>query len=818
MKETITVNKNRARNDFDFDLQPLRLQPAVQNRLYGPVSAQATPLTNQAEQLKELLIGGSELAKGYGKMQKQIGVDKAGTIAGEDAEEELKRLKAEEPETWLNVIRQKAYSSSLIEKHIRTQMVPNVVRDMGQSANASLYKTKGEFDTAVAGQLTEAWNGFVGSVGEDIANTTEGQTLWTTITDGLKVQAEAAYYESQDAVTLGNKTESLEHRASSMLSPTDAEGNQREVGYEWVSEFTKTGVTELMDENNLSRPEASSVMREIMARKMEKQLVEGKNLSVVDLHDAMMNTVSEDGVRIYDDAGTSSLSIAKHVAAARKAIEDDEDVAEEISAQDKNIFNGLYTLATSKFAYGGLYQNATPQGRQLMLATIQAADPTYTIEKLDAAMGFPLEEGDAGGGLTEFTGILEDIVINGSDKGSALISSTANSRNAATLTASQLKGPPTAVRDLEQRKQWEKAYRTQRKNDPDLTLKGFLTEHNKLPWPELELLDTKMAGVNQLTTSTTYGAIETRMKTASDGIYSTMEENQNLGIVTPKAMTAMVASMSERIKETLEEEVVAGDLLGDDFEKRSEELQAAALRNLGLILNETSGSDLSFETRDVPDAGIAGMEMTKDYFEGVDRMPSKLFSWDSAFAQFRNRYSENPEMVGAYSTNNSKTKTVKKERDGPRGFGFIPLYDSFAEAWTDKEIAVERADMVERAGSSSNSQQYRDALSYSLYSHGADIMDDADGVVNMLELTQMDAMDVALFKSHSEIHLFTEPVLDVFDKLLASDNLSEAEIKTLDHAKALGIIVGANLDPQTFAERIYQFETAQGQLILNHVR
>ena len=813
----ITIDDgSKARPQVNFDLQPLALRPVIAERRYGPVNVQATPLTNQAEQLKDLLTGATELGKGYAKIQKQIGLNKAGAIAGEDAKEELKRLKAEEPETWLNITRQKAYSSSLIEKHIRTQMVPNVVQKMGKTANASLYKTKGEFDAAVDAQLTEAWNSFVGDVGGDIANTTEGQTLWTTITDGLKVQAEATYYESQDAVALSNKTESLEHRVSSMLSPTDLDGNQREVSYDWVSDFTKTGIKELMEENGLSRPEASAQMREIFARKLEKLYVEGKNLAVVDLHDAMMNTVSKDGVRIYDDAGPNSLSIAKHLASARKAIEDDEDKTDDISAQEQNIFKGQYTYATGKLANGVRFNDLTPQGKQLVLAPLQNADPTYTMEMLEAAMA-PQGEGDAGGGLTEFENILQGIAINGSDYGRNIILGTANARNSALLTSSQLKGPPRAIRDLDQRGQWEQAYRNQRKNDPDLTLMGFLDEHNIQSWPALDTLDTKMAGVNQLVLSEAYSAVGARMKKQADGIYSTMEENEKLGLVTSKAMTAMVASMAERIQNTLEEEVVAGELLPEDFSKRGEELQDIALRNLSLILAETSGSDLSFQTRDVPDAGIAQQEMERDVFEG-ERSPKRyLFTTESAFTQLMKTQEENPEMEGAYRTNASKFKEVKEKRDG-RAFGVIPLYDTFAQPWTAEEIATEREDMLERYNSSSSPQQYADALSYSLYSHGADIMEDADNVLKMLEATQMDAMDVALFKSQQEVPMFTEAVMDVFDKLLASDNLSETEIKTLDQAKALGLIVGANLSPQEFAQRIYQFETAQGQLIQQHVR
>ncbi len=802
-KRKITIDDgSKERPQVNFDLQPLALRPAIAERRYGPVNVQATPLTNQAEQLKDLLSGVTELGKGYAKIQKQIGINKAGAIAGEDAEEELKRLKAEEPETWLNITRQKAYSSSLIEKHIRTQMVPNVVQKMGKTANASLYKTKGEFDSAVDAQLTEAWNGFVNSVGEDIANTTEGQTLWTTITDGLKVQAEATYYESQDAVALSNKTESLEHRVSSMLSPTDLDGNQREVGYDWVSEFTKTGIKELMEENGLSRPQASAQMREIFARKLEKLYVEGKNLAVVDLHDAMMNTVSKDGVRIYDDAGKNSLSIAKHVASARKAIEDDEDKTDDISAQEQNIFKGQYTYATGKLANGTRFKDLTPQGKQLVLAPLQNADPTYTMEMLEAAMA-PQGEGDAGGGLTEFENILQGIAINGSDYGRNIIMGTANSRNQALLTASQLKGPPKAIRDTELRAEWEKAYRTQATNDPDLTLIGFLKEHNIQSWASLDTLAFGLKDISKLVNSSHYTEIGSRLKGQAEGFYSTMEQNETLGLVTASAMKAMVADMAKRVQGTLVDELISGDLTLDKLKDRSEELQRISERNLQLIMSNTEGFNFDLQTRDVPDASLSTAEMTRKLFNDYEQKPS-----------FQDRYYETD---NTYPTNASKTGEIKVERD-TKAFGFISLYDTKVRPWTAEEIAGERADMLQRIETGNNPQQYIDALSYSLYSHGADLMGDTDGVLNMLEKTQMDAMDVALFSEPQEVPLFTESVMEVFDKLQATETLSDEEMVTLETAKALGLILVNNIKAEDFANRIINFEMIQQQLTKQHVR
>jgi len=796
-KRQITIDDgSKTRPQVNFDLQPLALRPAIAERRYGPVNVQATPLTNQAEQLKDLLTGATELGKGYAKIQKQIGLNKAGAISGEDAKEELKRLKAEEPETWLNITRQKAYSSSLIEKHIRTQMVPNVVQKMGKTANASLYKTKGEFDAAVDAQLTESWNSFVNDVGGDIANTTEGQTLWTTITDGLKVQAEATYYESQDAVALSNKTESLEHRVSSMLSPTDLDGNQREVGYDWVSDFTKTGIKELMEENGLSRPEASAQMREIFARKLEKLYVEGKNLAVVDLHDAMMNTVSKDGVRIYDDAGKNSLSIAKHLASARKAIEDDEDKTDEISAQEQNIFKGQYTYATGKLANGVRFNDLTPQGKQMVLAPLQNADPTYTMEMLEAAMA-PQGEGDSGGGLTEFENLLQGITINGSDYGRNIILQTANARNQSLVTASQLKGPPTAIRDSELRAEWEKAYRNQVTNDPDLTLIGFLKEHNIQSWDSLDKLAVGMKDVSQLVNSSHYTEIGSRLKGQAEGFYSTMEQNETLGLVTGKAMQAMVADMAKRIQATMVDELISGDLTVDKFKDRSEELQRISERNLKLIMSNTEGFNFDLQTRDVPDASLSTAEMTRKLFNDYEQKPS-----------FQDRYYETD---NTYPTNASKTGEIKVKRD-TKAFGFISLYDTKVRPWTAEEIAGERADMLQRIETGNNSQQYIDALSYSLYSHGADLMGDTDGVLNMLEQTQMDAMDVALFSEPQEVPMFTESVMEVFDKLQDTETLTDEEMVTLETAKALGLILVNNIKAEDFANRITNFEMIQQQL------
>ena len=797
MDRTTAINNgSKGRKQVGFDLDPLTLRSTITNGGNYNVSVGPMPLTSKAYQLSENLKKLPAIGKQFAEIQQGIGEERAGLIQGADAEEELKRLKEEEPETFFNFMRRKAYTDSLIEKHVRTQMVPNTLHGLTKSADARVFQNENDFNANIDEQLSSSWQEFEQSVGEDVANSVTGRAIWNNLADEMRVEAQASYFESQDAVALENNLESIEHRISSQLSTVDADGNARDIDQNFVSKITKTAIPELMEKHGMSRKDASNHLRTIMATRLEEARIEGKNLLVLDLAEAMERTVSKDGVPIYEGDSATSLSIAKSVAAARNEIEKEEEKSDEISAQEQNIFKGQYTYATGKLANGVRFADLTPQGKQLVLAPLQNADPTFTMEMLEEAMASQ-GDGDAGGGLTEFENLIQGISINGSDYGRNIILQTKNSRNQSLLTASQLKGPPTAIRDSKLREEWEKAYRNQATNDPDLTLIRFLKEHNIQSWESLDTLAFGLKDVSELVKSTHYTEIGSRLKGQAEGFYSTMEQNETLGLVTGKAMQAMVEDMAKRVQATMVDELISGDLTVDKFKKRSEELQLISERNLKLIMSNTEGFNFDLQTTDIPDASLSTAEMTRKLFNDYEQKPS-----------FQDRYYETD---NTYPTNASKTGEIKVKRD-TKAFGFISLYDTKVRPWTAEEIAGERADMLQRIETGNNSQQYIGALSYSLYSHGADLMGDTDNVLNMLEQTQMDAMDVALFDDPAQVPMFTESVMGVFDKLQDTETLTEEDMVTLETAKALGLILVDDIKAQDFGIRIDNFETIQKQL------
>jgi pyridoxine 5'-phosphate synthase PdxJ len=121
-------------------------------------------------------------------------------------------------------------------------------------------------------------------------------------------------------------------------------------------------------------------------------------------------------------------------------------------------------------------------------------------------------------------------------------------------------------------------------------------------------------------------------------------------------------------------------------------------------------------------------------------------------------------------------------------------------------------------GSESNDGPYRDALAYSLYSHGLDIVDDAETALSLMEKAGADSMDVSLFTDPAEFMVFGDQIYDVYKKVVAVDTLTPEDEKLIETAKFLGLMVNGDLNERNFAVRVQKFITVQSQLIKRHVK
>ncbi len=812
--KTVTINTGQGeRKETKFDLEPLSLNSSVQRGGTWNVFAAATPKTNAALQLSEALKNLPSVAKQYSDIQQTAGQERAGLISGQNAEEELIRLQKEEPDTFRNFMSNKAYKDSLMEKHIRTQMVPNTLKKLSNSANARLFKTQKEFDENSQTILSSSWDSFADSVGEEVANSVEGRTIWNNLTDEMTTNAQLAYFESQDAVALENDVEALEHRVSSLLSPTDMDGNARDVNVTDLSELTLTAIPELVTKHGQTRAQATGLLRKIMATTLETQFHKGNNLQVLDMAEALFNTKSVDGVSIYEDNSESALKINRIVKSARNEIEKLEDEENDIEQSVINESVGLAVKAIGNFNNGRRWASFTPNKQQITLQYFQSLDPTYTMEKLQEKMA-PTDETDAGGGLETLKFIQDDILVNGSDRAQSIIKRTVTATNRAVNIANQLKPPPSAVRAEKDQQAHVDRLKSIKINDPDYTLEMYLEEHNIQSFTALDTANEKLQGVTDVMQSSVYKGIGDSVRENVDSIFSTLEINQNLGNVTTANATLMIGTMTEQIQAVMKLESGDKTLLPDEYQKRFDELLLNAKKSAEYMLRATEGSDILGEDKKKFDPATGQQELTHNvkYSDSMHLISPSVSEYFMGSRGAVVLAGETREVEAPFKTNASSFKEVKEERKN-KGFGVFTLYNTVQEKWSTEEVNADRAEMRSRiqkgTDEKTNTRDYKDALGYSLHLHGGDFVDNPTQTLDDLETAGLDALDVKLFKEQIEIRELGETMFDAVQKLISLENLTQEETQLLDYGRRLGLVVDGDLSLENFSSREHFFRTAQ---------
>jgi hypothetical protein len=811
----ITIDDgSKKRKQVNFDVQTLSLNPAINNGGNYQVAVAPMPLTNQAYQLSENLKKLPAVGAQFAKMEMSAGQERADLIQGQDAEEELNRLKTEEPETFFNFMRRKAYTDSLLEKHVRTQMVPKTLSSLKKSANARLYQNETDFNANIDEQIKTSWQDFEQSVGEDVANSVAGRTIWNNLTDQMRSEAQVAYFESQDKVALENNLESIEHRISSQLSDVDIEGNARDVNLNFLSDLTKTSIKDLMDKHGLSRTEASNHLRVIMATRLKTLQAEGKNLRVLDLAEAMDRTVSDDGVRIYEGDSATALDMAQTLNKARKEIEDLEEEANDLDQVTQSQFTGQLMTATKAFANGTLFEDLTPNQKILVLAPLQNLNPEMTLDMLEAAMKAPEDGSSVGGGLDVFQSLITDLNATGSDRARLLLDATSLSYDRALIVASQIQGPPKVIRNKEKRSELEERYRSEAMMDENLTLAQFLKKENITSWLEMDKISEEMVGVRSLMKSDAYNEVKEKTKLAVKATYATLEAKDELGLISAEARDKLIDDFSGNIEKILKTEAGNGTLESDDYETRRDELVKIAQNSMLEIMRVSSSMDILYEQTDEPDAGIESQEFRHNKKMGPSLTPTPFGT-----GRGMGLYNHKPfrEVKAPFQTNESRLKEERTRRD-KNAFFFVPLYEKYMTPWSQEDIDTDRAEMVRRIDLGSNVGGFKDALGYSLFAHGLDMKDDPEQALSLMEKAEMDAMDVSLFTEVGDIVGFAEELTVVFNKVTSVEKLTDEDEKLLNQAKALGLIVSDEVDRKNFGTRLSKFITVQDHLIQRHVK
>jgi hypothetical protein len=727
-----------------------------------------------------------------------------------DAEEELQRLKKEEPDTFTNFMRNEAYRDSLMEKHVRTQMVPKTLVSMKKSANARVYKTEEEFNANLDEQVSTSWTEFETSVGKDIANSSKGRTIWNNLTDNIRGEAQVAYYASKDAVALENDLDSIEHRVLSKMSATDLDGNRRDVTFDFVPEFTKTEVKNLMQRHDISRGQAMAHMRGVMATKLETLNIQGKHLQALDLAEELSLTTGTDGVRLYEDDSKTSLQIARATKVARKGIEDLEDDLNDIEQRELDIFTGSVSSSFNFFSMGKRFNNLTPTRQEKILNTVQLLDPTYTVDKLNEVMGVK-GDGDIGGGLEEFQGILEDISVNGSDYGREVLDRTATAVARARTVAQNITAPPKAERNKDKRDAYEEQYRRQRMDDPDYTLVDFLGDNSITVWPEITTLDEALVTVTDMMKTPTYKGVGKTVKETIDTVYGQLEKKELLGAVSTRSLPILITGFTESIQKTLTDEIESGELELDGVEARSKELIDSVTTSMDMILSNKGGGDIMLQDANKPSA-TGEEELVHDKVYDKDTYETTKWGFLTGYGvSTLKKAGDSREVEAPFKTNESQLQEVSQPRKD-KYLGMVQLTETVNKRWAQEDIDGDRAEMVKRIDASTDSRGYREALKFNIYTYGLDLAGDPTEAMLMLDKSGMDARDVSLFAEQAQVRLYTENIYEVYKKIVDADTLTPQDIKTVEQGRTLGLFVDGELNEQKLADRLNAFLSVQLEL------
>ena len=808
---------NDNRKQISFNLSPETLRPTLGSAGQYPVLTPSTPKTNALLELSENIKRGVTAGKSFANIQQALGSEQASSIASGDAEEELNRLKAEEPETFMNMIRQRSYKNSLMEKHIRLEMIPKVQSDIYGSANANQFKSEKDFNNYVDGQLESAWEDFSGSVGEEIANSMDAKAVWTGLTDTIRGEADLKYYESRDAVALLNEEEAIESRLSAALSDVDTAGNTRKVDYGFVPKFTKATVNTLMENHGVSRSAAMKKMRDMMLNQAEVLSIAGQYEKASKLRAAMDATVSDDGVSLYDSNDT-----AKRAARLDKDIREGIESANDIDNDVKAEYVGQMARAYRQFQGGQSFDNLTPNEKKSTLAPFATLDPNYTMEQLEKDM--------SGQGLPAFNDLRLKL-SQGSDFAQSLDNQTYTAIETHQVTASSLRGRRVHVKDTELQAEYVEKFRNKVLLDEDYTLQKFLDDENIATFDTLDTEATSLEKTSDLRKSSIYKEVDTGVLKAFKELEGTLKKNESLAFgVTPASIINHAESFSKNIQRILLEEVEAGTLEPSEYQNRRDKLVGIATSNLEqlITMSEISMGDIMMQEENTPDKLTAqgsfiqpvenkekGLVDLED-FSGLSYplglgIGTPLYSLSRLSELLPESDKEKTEFK-PFGTLLSKFKTLQIDT-GRKAFGFINVKEDVQVKVTDEDIARDRKEMLKNLIDDSNPQYgaYREALALSLNMYGTDYNEDPETTMRLLNIAGADAVDVPIFSDNTSIRMFTEDVNEITNKMIKGvEALSKEEERIIEDAGILGLIPPSSENfKEQLAERIRRFENSQ---------
>lgn len=314
------------RKQVSLDLGQQALTPQVRRAGQYTVFAAPTAAASQttAGRLAAALSDVSPVLRQYTDLTYTQGQQEAAAILPGNAEEQLKKM---EPDTWLNMARQRGLREGLIKKHFNHKLLPEFKEQASEYLNFEKYPTQEKALEAYDSYIADRWAQYVDEMPEGIGGSLESKVLWSSITGNVRNGVIESYNRNVDKYTLTNIADEDDQVWNANTLPT-------EDGIDWAGQIAASNkrMNELGANAGLTRPDITEKSRIQMISRVDALQNKGKNQDALDLIKEL-RAYKVNGQNIYADSATDvSLSrIEKRAndAIASEAGRDARDVAEE---------------------------------------------------------------------------------------------------------------------------------------------------------------------------------------------------------------------------------------------------------------------------------------------------------------------------------------------------------------------------------------------------------------------------------------------------------------------------------------------------------
>lgn len=375
------------RKQVSLDLGQQALTPQVQRAGQRTVFAAPTVAAEQtsAGRLAAALSDVSPVLRQYTDLTYTQGQTEAAAVLPGNAEAQLKKM---EPDTWLNMARQRGLREGLVKKHFNHNLLPEFKEQAKEYQNFEKYPTIEKATEAFDGYIADRWSQYVEEMPDGIGGSLESKVLWSSITGNVRNGVVDSYNRNLDKFNVSTISDETQQKWSA-LTVKDDEGN---VDYNSAIPAIVSDFYSLGEKAGLTPQDITDRLRTDMLRRVEVLQRQGNNEEALTVIKELQN-YQRNGQPIFRDSATE-VQLAEVQQRADNAIEAESRRSASDVTKERELLSKRVTNMTLNGNSGDVSVLEDPEFANIVKSFTNASVDEVKAE-IESHMATGMLEGDA---------------------------------------------------------------------------------------------------------------------------------------------------------------------------------------------------------------------------------------------------------------------------------------------------------------------------------------------------------------------------------------------------------------------------------------